>query len=316
VKKRNVFIFGDSGFIGTHLKKSLLKKENINLSTSRYKSKKRNNNENYYKKFWPRIIENSDVIVYLSFNNNLEDLKKNFSASFFQNLMPLYILNNLIKKKRKNVKLIYTSTASLYGNNVKLPAKETSQIEINNIYEYLKFASEQILIDSKNKHLNYQILRLSNVYGENISKLKQNNRQVLTRVINDAYLYKKIMVFGNGNYFRDFVHVDDVCNAMYKIICKNKINSGIYNIGSGKKIKLIDIFKKIRNLLLKNYNYLIRIEKIKFKRTRNKSDIRNFQACISKSNSKFLWKPKVPFEKGLNNLVKHVFSKRNKKYKT
>ena len=69
--------------------------------------------------------------------------------------------------------------------------KENSKIEINNLYEFLKHTSEQVLINSSNKYLNYQIIRLSNVYGENISKLKQNNRQVLTKVINNAYLNKK-----------------------------------------------------------------------------------------------------------------------------
>ena len=229
--------------------------------------------------------------------------------------MPLLILNDLIKEKRKNIKLVYTSTASLYGNNIKLPANENSRIEINNIYEYLKLISEKLLIFSRNKYLNYQILRLSNVYGHNSSKLKQNNRQVLTKVIKDAYVNKKIKIFGNGNYFRDFVHVNDVCKAVYKIICKNNINNEIYNIGSGKKIKLIDVFIKIKNLLLKNYNYLITIEKIKNKKIINKSDTRNFQASISKSYRKFLWKPKISFDDGLSDLVKHVISKKNKKYK-
>ena len=193
-----------------------------------------------------------------------------------------------------------------------MPAKENSKIEINNLYEFLKHTSEQVLINSSNKYLNYQIIRLSNVYGENISKLKQNNRQVLTKVINNAYLNKKILVFGTGNYYRDFVHVKDVCDAIYKIITKKNLNNEIFNIGSGKKIKLIDIFKKIRNLISKNYNFLVKIEKMKVKKINsNISEVRNFQASISKSLLKLNWKPKTNFNYGLNNLVNYVFSKKN-----
>ena len=315
MKKNNTFIYGDSGFIGSHLKKYLSSKQKINLASTKFKLKKKINSENYYTDFWSKIISNSDTIVYLSFNNDLENLKKNLSKSFYQNLVPLIILNEVIKKKQKKIKIIYSSTASLYGNNVKLPANENSKIEINNIYEFLKHTSEQVLINSNNKYLNYQIIRLSNVYGKNISKLKQNNRQVLTKVINNAYLDKKISVFGTGNYFRDFIHVSDVCNAIYKIITKNNLNNEIFNIASGKKIKLIDIFKNIRSIIFKNYNFLIKIEKIKLKNINfDVSDIRNFQASISKSSKKFSWHPKITLNHGLNNLVNYVFSKKNKKY--
>ncbi len=315
MKKNNTFIYGDSGFIGSHLKKYLSSKQKINLVSTKYKLKKKTNSENYYTDFWSKIISNSDTIVFLSFNNDLENLKKNLSKSFYQNLVPLIILNEVIKKKQKKIKIIYSSTASLYGNNVKLPANENSKIEINNIYEFLKHTSEQVLINSNNKYLNYQIIRLSNVYGKNISKLKQNNRQVLTKVINNAYLNKKISVFGTGNYFRDFIHVSDVCNAIYKIITKNNLNNEIFNIASGKKIKLIDIFKNIRSIILKNYNFLVKIEKIKLKNINfDVSDIRNFQASISKSSKKFSWQPKITLNHGLNNLVNYVFSEKNKKY--
>ena len=124
---------------------------------------------------------------------------------------------------------------------------------------------------------------------------------------------KKILVFGTGNYYRDFfVHVKDVCDAIYKIITKKNLNNEIFNIGSGKKIKLIDIFKKIRNLISKNYNFLVKIEKMKVKKINsNISEVRNFQASISKSLLKLNWKPKTNFNYGLNNLVNYDFSKKN-----
>ena len=86
---------------------------------------------------------------------------------------------------------------------------------------------------------------MSNVYGENISKLKQNNRQVLTKVINNAYLNKNIS-FWNRNYYRDFVHVKDVCDAIYKIITKKNLNNEIFNIDQEKN-KIDRYFQKIRN---------------------------------------------------------------------
>ena len=310
--KNNTFLFGGSGFIGTHLNNYLKKKKNVNLVSSKKILKKEKNIELFYKKFWEKIVAKSNTIIYLSFNNDLEHLKKNLSQSFVQNLIPLYILCEVIKKKEKNIKIIYLSTASLYANNIKLPGKESAKKELNNIYEFLKYLSEQILINSSNKYLNYQILRLSNVYGENISKKKQNNRQVLTKIISDAFKKKKIKIFGSGNYIRDFIHVEDVCSSIYKIITKNNLKNEIFNIGSGKQHKLINIFNIIKNYINENYNYSIKIKKIKLDNINiNKSDLRNFQASIEKSKKKIDWEPKISFENGIKNLIEYVNYKKN-----
>ena len=246
----------------------------------------------------------------MSFNNDLSNLKENLENSFIQNLLPLYILNNIIYKKQKKIKLIYLSTATLYANNAKLPVKENSPIKINNIYEYLKFLSEQILINSNNSYLNYQILRLSNVYGENKSKYIQKNRQVISKVIENAFKEKEIKIFGSGNYYRDFIHVKDVSEAIFRVICKNNIKNEVYNIGSGKKNKLIDIFKIIKVLINKKYKIPIKFKKIKLEKIKNNSDTRNFQASIIKSKKKLNWKPKVNFLFGLKNLVSYIHEKK------
>ena len=311
MKKVNIFIFGDRGFIGSHLKNFLFKQKEFNLININFKAKGKLKTIDYYKRFWLEVVKKTNIIIYLNFNNDLENLKENISDSFLQNITPLHILCDVIKKNKKKVKLIYTSTASLYANKIKLPANENSRIELNNIYEFLKYSSEQILIHSSNNYLNYQIIRLSNVYGENISDLKQKNRQVLTKVITDACLNGKINIYGSGNYFRDFIHVNDVCEAIYRICITKKLNNEIFNIASGKKIKLINIFKNIRKIINTRYNKIIKLEKIKILNNFNKSDFRNFQASINKSKTKLLWKPKINFNVGLNHLIKYVFENKN-----
>ncbi len=219
---------------------------------------------------------------------------------------------NQSKNQKKKIKIIYLSTASLYANNVKLPANEKSIIELNNIYEELKYFSEQILVKSNVKNLNYNILRLSNVYGGNLSKYKQNNRQVLSKVILNALLKQEIRVFGSGNYYRDFIHISDVCEVINRIIIRNDIKNEIFNVGSGKKLKLISIFKKIKNIIYNSYGFSVKIKKIKFKNDKiEKSDIRNFQASISKLKRKLNWSPNKKFNLGLEDLIRFIYEKKN-----
>ena len=81
MKKNNTFIFGDSGFIGTHLAKYLSSKKKINLVKIKHKSKNKKFSESYYRNFWAKIIDSTDTIVYLSFNNDLKNLNKNLFKS-------------------------------------------------------------------------------------------------------------------------------------------------------------------------------------------------------------------------------------------
>lgn len=309
---RKVFLFGQNGFIGTHIYNFLKKKKNIKIIQNISFIRKKKFTQKYYSKYWSKVVNKCDTVVYLSFNNDLDDLRKNPRISFIETLHPLYMLCEVLRNTKKEFKIIYLSTASLYGNNVKLPVNEKSNIELYNIYEKLKYFSEQILINSKIKNLNYNILRLSNVYGENISNRKQSNRQVLTKVIENAICNKEIKVFGSGNYYRDFVHVKDVCQVINKLIARIKIKNEIFNIGSGKKLKLASIFKKIKSIVFKNYGILVKIKKKKLKNSNvDKSDIRNFQASISKIETNLNWKPKIKFTVGLRNLVEFIYEKKN-----
>lgn len=311
---RNIFLFGQNGFIGTHLYNFLKKKKNIKIIQNiSFKKKEKNKDiENYYNKYWTKIVCKCDTIIYLSFNNDLNDLKKSPLNSFREALYPLYLLCDIVRKSKKDLKIIYLSTASLYGANIKIPANEKSKIELYNIYEQLKYLSEKILMNSKIKNLNYNILRLSNVYGENISKSKQSNRQVLTKIIQNAFEKKEIKVFGSGNFYRDFVNVKDVCQVIYKLIVKNKVKDEIFNIGSGQKLKLVSIFKNIKTLIKNDYGISIKIKKIKLKNINtDKSDTRNFQASITKIKTKLNWKPQIKFSVGLRNLVNYIYANKN-----
>ena len=84
MKKKRVFIFGDSGFIGTHLKQYLLKKKNINLLNIRKKTKKEIISEIIIRKFWSGILKN---LVYLSLIN---DLKNFLNKNLFKSVLPKF----------------------------------------------------------------------------------------------------------------------------------------------------------------------------------------------------------------------------------
>ena len=281
MKTKKVFIYGANGFIGSSLKK-ILKDKKVSLLNYKKNSKIINYDKNYYFKFWKHIIKDSEVIVYAYFNNDLEELNKDPGLSLSRTLLPLYILTEVIRNSKKKIKVIYLSSASVYGNQPILPVDEKRKTATNNLYDNLKILSEQILLQSNIKNMNYFILRLSNVYGENLSKLSQKNRQILSKIIKNALIQKTINVYGHGKYFRDYVHVKDVCIAIYKAILSKGSTNQILNIGSGRKVKLIWIFELIRKIIKQEYGYNVKINIITIK-NQTLNNIRNYQSSIKKA---------------------------------
>ena len=310
---KKIFVYGVNGFIGSTLKKYLIqnKYEVLNYKINTKILHGRHN----YTKFWKNVIKRSKIIVYASFNNDLSSLKKNLNSSLLETLLPLYTLTEVVKNNKNKIKIIYLSSASIYGDKKKLPVNEKADIQITNIYDMLKILSEQILINSKISNLNYCILRLANVYGENISNLNQKNRQILSKIIRLAIKDKYINVYGHGKYYRDYIHIKDVCNAISKSIRSNKSHNQIFNIGSGRKVRLIWLFKYIKKILKAKYGYIIKINKIQINNDFINNS-RNYQSSISKATKYLNWKPSISLETGIYNLIDFIYYKslKNKKF--
>jgi len=309
---KKIFLFGGTGFIGSYFTDTFKNDKSLKIVKINKTSYTHSNliSEDKVKLFWTKILNKTDTIIYLSFNNDLNDLNRNFKKNLSKTLIPLNILIKLISTLKKKTKIIYLSTASIYGNQKKIPVNEKAKINIMNKYDLLKNLSENILINSKNNFLDYQILRLSNVYGPNLSKKKQDNRQIISKIIYNCFKKKEINIFGSGNYYRDFVHVEDVSKVIKKISIDNSIKKNqIYNIGSGNKITLINLFKKIsKNIEIRTNKKII----FRFIKNIDKSDqsfIRNYQSNINKAKKYLKWSAKIKLIDGINNLIDFIHGK-------
>lgn len=225
--KNKILILGSSGFIGQYLYKKL-KLKNI-IFRSHIKNRRCINLNN-----------TSKIKTYLKKN------KINFIINLVNNLdyQKVIILNkNLIHAlSGLNIKMLFVSSSLVYGNKIKI-ANEKSQLKPFNNYTKSKVKLEK-LINSSN--LNYKIIRLSNVYDDDL------NKKGLFKNIKDCLLSKTHYIsFNNLNIYRNFIHIHDVCNLFEKIVAKyEKINKNVINIGA-ENIKLgriIDMYKNKFNI--------------------------------------------------------------------
>lgn len=237
-----IAITGSEGFIGRNLfyfLKNKYKKDILLVDKKRiYKSNVRFIN---YKKFLTNLKLGKYKKIKAIFHQgaNSKTTEKNFKKIMNQNYFYTKdLIDECIKKK---IKLIYASSASVYGiNNKDFDDTKLHSCNPENFYAISKFLIDvYTLAKLKNKNLKKNIvgLRYFNVYGPHEDKKKSMasvffhfNKQLKKN--NKIKLFKGHSGYLNGEQKRDFVHVDDIVKINFWFFKKNI--SGIFNCGTGK----------------------------------------------------------------------------------
>ena len=311
----NILITGGSGFIGKNFIKSLLNKNKIHKIINVDLNKK-----NF---FFHSKVKNikSDI----GNKKNIISILKNYNPSFIVNFAahthvdrsiyePInFIRNNILKtaiffeaireeySKNKNFRILHVSTDEVYGS---LKSKEKSFSEKNkyfpnNPYSASK-ASADHLAQSYFKTFKFPILisNCSNNYGP-----FQNPEKLIPLIINNCINKKNIPIYGKGDQVRDWLHVEDHCSALWKILRKGRLGEN-YNIGGTEECTNLYITLEICKIMDEFINDGENSKNlIKFVKDRPGHDFR-YSINYDKLKNELKWKPKVSLQKGLYNTVK------------
>tara|TARA_A100000164_G_scaffold118735_1_gene104802 strand:- start:317 stop:1339 length:1023 start_codon:yes stop_codon:yes gene_type:complete len=308
---KKIIVTGGLGFIGSNLIKLLLKKDfkvlNIDKNTyssNFYNVKEFKNNRNY--SFIKCDIANRKISKIISkfkpdgiFNLAAEthvdrsiDNPENFIKS---NIFGVYNILESFKnysKKNKKTKLIHISTDEVYGDILFGRTKEDYPYNPSSPYAASKASSDHLVSSYVRTYkIPAIITNCSNNFGP-----KQHPEKLIPKLIYNILTNKSLPIYGKGKNSREWIYVEDHCEALIKIFKDGKIGS-FYNIGSNKNLINLDISKK----LIKIAKTKIKIGKnvkIKFVKDRPGHDIR-YALNSNKLIKELKWKPKTSFETGL-----------------
>jgi len=256
VSKVKVIITGGAGFIGSHLVDFLVKKGFKvlvidNLSSGR---KKNLNPKASFKKL---DINNAHKLNNC-FQEFLPDFVVHLAGKAFQTNVTgtINILKACVKNKVK--KIIFASSAAVYGNSNKFPIQETQKLAPINPYGLSKTKAElKILFYHKKYNLNYSILRYSNVYGPR--QRDDSEGGVISIFCNRAKFSKKVVIYGDGKQTRDFIYIDDVTKANY--LSMLSLKNFIANVSTGKETCILDLVKIIEKISRKKLKIIFKPHK-------------------------------------------------------
>jgi len=143
-------------------------------------------------------------------------------------------------------KIIYTSSSSVYGNNIS--CKESDTLKPLNLHASLKVANEKLIEKySSERNIDYSITRIFNMYGG------EDRFSIISKILKAIKSKKAITIVNHGNAIRDFIYIEDVA-AIYKKILTTNVK--IINIGTGEgvSIKTLIDFLSNRGITLKVNN--------------------------------------------------------------
>ena len=199
-------------------------------------------------------------------------------------------------------RLVVASSAAVYGNADTLPLKEQDAGQILSPYAESKWINEQQILEARNNGLKATALRFFNVYG--VGQRPDGAYAAVVPKFVDMMVNKQApKINGDGLHTRDFVHVDDVCNAIWSLIDGEwkADNHHVYNVATQTRVTLLDLISIINNSLtqgMPNFTPLMPThgpERV--------GDIRHSMASIARINETIQWTPKVEFEHGIKELV-------------
>ena len=315
---KKVIVTGGLGFIGSNLINILKKKyfvinidkvtyasnfKNIDPDIKNYKFYKQDINNKIFikkilKKYHPSIIFNLAAETHV---DRSIDGPKQFIES---NILGVFNLLESIRNYNKKIKLIHISTDEVYGDIKKNhKSKEEDRYNPSSPYSASK-ASGDLLIKSyiRTYRIPAIITNCCNNFGPN-----QYPEKLIPTIIYNILNKKPIPIYGIGKNVREWIYVEDHCNALIKI-AENGIIGENYNIGSGTILNNIQIAEKIM-LNFKKINRSQNIKsKIYFVKDRPGHDLRY---CLdsSKIKNELKWKCKSSFDQRINETITWYINK-------
>lgn len=301
---KKFLVTGGAGFIGSHLVKKLVESNNQITVLDDLNTGKKSNIENLFEKinFVHGDIRDKDLVDKLSKEQDgifhlaaRASVQESFEKPKEYHDVNVVGTENIFDVGIKyGLKVVFSSSSSVYGNPESIPIKEDSSKNPINPYAVTKLEKEKLATKFSLDGLKVIGLRYLNVFGEGQSSQYAGVIKLFLERI-EKKLPPKIN--GDGSQSRDFVFVNDVVNANI-LAMKSDVKYGFFNVGSGTTISVIDIAK-----------LMLKISKLNLQPIFNPplpGDVKITLADITEIKKQLGWQPSVFLEDWLKEKISEI----------
>ena len=306
-----LLVTGGLGFIGSNFILNTLKNDEkisiTNIDAELLGSDHNNllelkNSSNYHfvkgnitnRNLMEKLIESSDIVVNFAAETFVDRSILDANQFLVSNIRGTYTILEILRKQKK--RFIQISTDEVYGSLENDSATEEYRFNPSNPYAATK-ASAELLVNSfvKTYDLDCVITRCTNNYGP-----RQFYEKLIPKTIFLANNNKKIPIYGKGKNIRDWIFVDDHCDAVYNVLMNGESGQS-YNISANNEIDNISLVKKILEIMDKSSDL------INFVEDRPGHDLR-YSLDSTKIRNSLGWNNKTNFDDAIRKTIDWILN--------
>ncbi len=304
---KRILVTGGSGFLGSHLCEKLLDMGNDVLSVDNYFTGRKENvahliDNPYFEAMrhdvtFPLYVEVDEIYnlacpaspIHYQFDP-VQTTKTSVHGA----------INMLGLAKRLKAKVLQASTSEVYGDPKEHPQSEgywghVNPVGIRSCYDEGKRCAETLFFDYYRQHkLGIKVARIFNTYGP---RMHPNDGRVVSNMIIQAIQNKPITIYGDGAQTRSFCYVDDLIEALIRLMNSPGDFTGPVNLGNPVETSILELAKTILELTSSSSS-------LEYKELPS-DDPRKRCPDISLAKEKFGWEPMVPLEEGLMKTIEY-----------
>ncbi len=313
--KKTILVTGGAGFIGSNLCQKLVSdSDNFVICVDSCITGSFDNIKNLQNKDNFKFIEH-DIVNPLNMNEKVDEIYnlacpasppmyQGKNAIFTTKTCVMGSINMLELAKENDAKILLSSTSEIYGEPLVHPQEENYRGNVNPIgvrscYDEGKRCAESLFFDYKRIYnTKIKVVRIFNTYGINMS---YNDGRVVSNFIWQALNGKNLTIYGDGTQSRSFCYIDDLIEALIKMMNSQDEFTGPVNIGNPEEFTINDLAESVINKI--NKDLKVEYRELPFDDpTRRCPD-------INLAKIKLNWEPSIKLNEGLDKTINYFRSK-------
>lgn len=253
-----ILITGGAGFIGSHLCDRLIAEGNDVICLDNYFTGSKDNVRHLIGNDHFELVRHDVVEPYLAEVDQIFNLACPASPPHYQynpiktmKTSVMGAINMLGLAKRVNARILQASTSEVYGDPAIHPQVETywgnvNPIGLRSCYDEGKRCAETMCMDYYRRHgVKVKIIRIFNTYGP---RMNPDDGRVVSNFIVQALKNEPITIYGDGNQTRSFQYVDDLIEAMVRMMATADDVTGPVNTGNPGEFTMLELARKVIDL--------------------------------------------------------------------
>jgi len=310
VRMKQILVTGGAGFIGSHLCARLLDEGHCVICLDNFFTGSKRNILHLIPNPRFEVVRHDVTFPYYAEVDEIYNLACPASPIHYQHdpiqttkTSVMGAINMLGMAKRIGAKVLQASTSEVYGDPIVHPQVESywgnvNPIGIRSCYDEGKRVAETLFMDYHRQwDIEIKIIRIFNTYGPN---MHPHDGRVVSNFIVQALNNEPITLYGDGSQTRSFQYVDDLVEAMIRMMNTDKQVTGPINIGNPNEFTIKELAEKVIAMTGSTST-------LTYKPLPN-DDPKQRQPNISKAKATLNWEPTIQLEEGLKRTIAYFKS--------